>query len=81
MRCWICNTINPDDFTLHHNRFICDGCLSVLNYHFNETVKEIQEDHGTSMAEILEALEEYVSYKGDEYNEMLRKERMKQWQK
>lgn len=75
MMCWICKTTNERDFSLYRNRFICDDCLSVLNYHYNEALKEIQKDHGTAENEFLEALEEYVSYKSDEYNETLRKER------
>lgn len=81
MRCWICGTTEQSDFSTYRNNFICDGCMSVINYHFNEAVKELQDDHGTPMSELLEAFAEYASYKQDEYNEQLRKERMNQWQK
>lgn len=79
--CWICKADKKDDFSIHHNSFICDNCLSVLNYHYNEALKEMQATTDVAENEFIEALVEYADYKGDEYNEQLRKERKKQWQK
>lgn len=81
MRCWFCGATDEHDFSLYHNNFICDDCLSVLNYHVNNAMNEIQEDHGTAESDFWEGIENYVTYRQDKYNEDLRKERMKQWQK
>ena len=80
-KCWICNATDPTWFSDHKCFCICDNCMAVLNSHFNEAIKELQEEHGTPMNELLEAFEQYAIFKGDEYNEQLRKERKKKWQK
>lgn len=82
MICFACGTQNEDDFDLYNNRFICDSCLSILNYHYNEALKEIREENPTVWeSNFLEALDEYVIFKSDEYKENLRRERTKLWQK
>ena len=77
MRCWICGTTEQNDFTTYGNHFICDSCMAIIDYHYKEAFAEIQDDHGTPENEFLEALAEYVSFKQDQYNEQLRKERRK----
>ena len=91
MMCWLCGTTDEYDFKKYHHKFICDDCMSVLNYHFGEMFKDIEsiwheknpeyEQFDFYENSFLEALEEYVSYRQDKYNEELRKERMNQWQK
>ena len=81
MRCWVCGTTEEQNFAKREHRFICDDCMLVIDYHVEKAFKELQELNGTPENEFLEALEQYVSYKQDEYNENLRKERMNQWQK
>lgn len=74
--CMVCGKTDPDEFSLYNKSLICDECYSVFNYHFKEMLKEFQAD-GAQEHSVLEGLEQYASYKGDEYNENLRKERMK----
>ena len=75
MTCWVCGTTEEHDFSLYHNKFLCDACLSLFNYYYNEALKETQRLNNTPENEFIEALEQYVNYKGNEYNENLRKER------
>lgn len=75
MRCWLCNTTEKREFEIHDFRFICDDCIATLDFFYKEALKDFRNRHDTAENEFLEALAEYVSYKQDEYNEQLRKER------
>ncbi len=81
MRCWICGSDDPNDFTLYRTDRICDDCMSILNYWYKETFYDIKTRYkalnGAEMGEneFLEGLSEYVEIMTDDYNRNLIKER------
>lgn len=74
-RCMICGTEHKEDFTIYKKRFLCDECMSILDYYYKQARVEIsdryEEVNNAEMweCEFLEGLDEFVTYKTDEYNE------------
>lgn len=91
MICMFCGTTKEENFSLYHNKLICDECLSVCNAHYKEMLKEIEEiwhEHepqynGIDLWEssFLEGLEEFVGHKAKEYEKKRKEEWEKIWQK
>ena len=80
MMCWMCGSEDPDDFTLYQRPFMCDDCMSILNYWYKEIRQDIKTRHealaGTSFdeASFLEGLMEFVYIKQTEYNRQSQKD-------
>lgn len=94
MICMFCGTTKEDNFSLYHNELICDECLSVCNYHYDEMFKQIERiwhEHEPQFAEIelwesslLEGLEEYIGQRAKQYEEQRNEEwkkRREEWNK
>lgn len=80
--CFMCRTEQDRDFSLYQKTLLCDDCYHILDGYYKEALKECLEERGTfDEGSFLEALDEFISYKSDEYNENIRKERMEKWQK
>lgn len=73
MMCWMCGSENPDDFTLYQGPFLCDDCMSILNYWYKEMMQDVKTrcealNGQFDEATFIEGLAEYVDIKGAEYN-------------
>lgn len=73
MRCFVCGSERPEDFSMYRTR-ICDDCMNILDYWYKEAFEDIRTRHkalrGHELKEegFLKGLAEYVYTRQDEYN-------------
>ena len=81
--CMICGTEDPNEFTVHEHSLLCDDCRGILNYWYKEALEDMKTHYrvrnGSEMyeSEFLQGLEEFTQIKIGEYNEELRRERLR----